>query len=132
MWQWVIFYLLVGSLAYIAIYYALLRPKEGYTPLKATPAPTSTTDQLNIVSKSTGFEPQAITIKAGQTVAWTNQSGTNIFVASSPHPAHTDYPALNLGIIKNGESKSLIFPTTGIFRYHNHLNSSQYGSVKVE
>lgn len=132
MWQWVVIYLLIGGLVYAAIYYAFLQSKGGNASPTAYTTPTSTTSQLKIVAKSTGFEPQTITIKAGQTVTWTNQSGTKVFVASSPHPTHTDYPPLNLGVIENGGTKFLSFPTPGTYKYHNHLNPGQYGSITVE
>jgi len=145
MWQWVVIYLAIGGVVYAAIYYAFYKPKGGYiaptayptvTPPVTKGAPTGVATPVLtsyvVYAKSTGFEPQAITIKTGQTVTWTNQSGTNVFVASSPHPSHTDYLPLNLGIIKNGDSKSLSFPTPGTYKYHNHLNAGQYGSITVQ
>ncbi len=124
----------------------LLRPKGTTTPEVSEPTPTSTasksaspqasssaamTEKVVTIS-STGFSPKSITIKAGESVTWTNSDSANHTVNSSPHPAHTDYPLLNLGVIKNGESKSLSFPKAGTFKYHDHLNPSLFGSVTVE
>src|SRR6266568_2740798 len=37
-----------------------------------------------------GFQPHSITIKKGQTVIWTNKDSDELWVASNPHPTHTD------------------------------------------
>lgn len=79
-----------------------------------------------------GYIPQRLTIKAGDKVTWTNKSGAVATVNSAPHPAHTDYAPLNLGQIEDGASVSLVFDNTGTYRYHNHLNSTQFGSITVE
>ena len=82
--------------------------------------------------ESTGFVPASITVKPGEVVAWVNSDSTNHNVNSAVHPTHLLYPALNLGVIKPGESKSLNFPTAGTYKYHDHLNPSLTGSVTVE
>src|SRR4030043_2128666 len=46
---------------------------------------------------SAGYEPSEITIKAGNTVVWTNNSGKEATVNSDPHPTHLLWPFLNLG-----------------------------------
>jgi len=144
MWRKLIAYLLIGGLAYVAVYYAFSKNKSVYAPEPnaypfTSPTPTIVaipsaliTDNFTVTYGPNGFEPQNLTIKAGGTVLWTNQSEAKMDVASSPHPAHTDYPALNLGIAKTNESKSLSFPAPGTYQYHNHLNASHYGRVTVE
>lgn len=123
-----------------------LRPKGTTTPEVSQPTPTSTasesaspqaspsatmTEKVVTIS-STGFSPKSITIKAGESITWANSDSANHTVNSSPHPVHTDYPPLNLGVIKPGESKSLSFPKAGTYKYHDHLNPSLFGSVTVE
>ena len=137
MWQWIAIYLLLGGLAYYAIYYFILQPNGGYiTPTtyapSTTPASSETGDKLTINFKQTGFEPQILKIKVESTITWVNQSSKGLDLASAPHPTHTDYPPLNLGTIEPGASKLLTFPTAGTYKYHNPLNSSQYGSIVVE
>lgn len=95
-------------------------------------SPSATMTEKVITISSTGFSPKSITIKAGESITWTNNDSSNHTVNSAPHPAHTDYPLLNLGVIKNGESKSLAFPKAGTYKYHDHLNPSLFGSVTVE
>lgn len=102
--------------------------------------PTITTQQIteekpnttNVVVTANGYEPKNITIKQGDKVSWTNQSGTEVTVNSDVHPTHLLWPFLNLGNFKQGEMVSVIFEKAGTYTYHNHFNSSQVGSVKVE
>ena len=143
-WQWVVIYLLIGGFAYIAVYYVFFKNGSVYAPELNTypfisPTPTTIvtppaliTDNFTVTYDADGFKPQNLIIKAGDTVIWTNQGETKMDIASSPHPAHTDYPALNLGIAKIDESKSLSFPKPGTYQYHNHLNAGHFGLVTVE
>lgn len=82
--------------------------------------------------KSSGFKPQNITIKVGESVTWVNQDSQDHTVNSSPHPTHTDNPFLNVGLIRPGEEKSLAFDKAGTYKYHDHLNPSLFGSVTVK
>ena len=84
-----------------------------------------------VLATEDGFSPKELNIKTGTVVVWDNQSGDTITVDSSPHPQHTDYPFLNLGELAPGDKFSLIFDTPGTYRYHNHLDSSQTGTIKV-
>lgn len=79
-----------------------------------------------------GFIPQTINIKAGTKVTWTNKSGQQSNVSSTPHPIHTSWPFLNLGTFSSGQSISVVFDEVGTYTYHNHLNPSQKGTVIVK
>jgi len=79
-----------------------------------------------------GFEPHTITIKAGQKVTWTNKDSDDLWVASNPHPTHTDYPGFDeLKGMSTGGTYSFTFTKVGKWGYHNHLNPSQMGVVVV-
>ncbi len=96
-------------------------------------ASPSATAVKNIVTiTSSGFMPQSITVKAGETVTWINQDSVSHTVNSVVHPTHLVYPPLNLGNLKPGEEQSLSFPEAGAYKYHAHLNPSLTGSVTVE
>lgn len=96
-------------------------------------SPPAQVSQNLIKITSSGFEPQTITIKAGESVSWFNEDSVSHQVNSAVHPTHQVYPPLNtVGLIKAGESKSLMFPDQGGFKYHDHLNPSLTGSVVVE
>lgn len=107
-------------------------PKVSQPTSPATPSATKTTKKNIVTIQSSGFLPKNITIKTEESVTWVNQDTADHTVNSTPHPIHTDYSSLNLGVIKPGESKSLTFPKVGTYKYHNHLNPSLTGSVTVE
>src|SRR3989344_8229518 len=89
MWQWVVIYLVVGGLIYLAIYYFFFANKTDRKPYGAAYNPQVTTQavgQTTITANSTGFQPGSVTIKAGDTVTWNNQGGVAISVNSAPHP----------------------------------------------
>lgn len=104
-------------------------PSATQEPTQETSASAKTED---IELTSSGFSPQKITIDKGTKVVWTNKSGKASTVDSSPHPVHTDYPKLNLGSFNDGQTLELIFNEIGTFKYHNHFNPAQNGSVTVK
>lgn len=80
----------------------------------------------------TRFSPSPITIKVGSTITFMNESGRDMWPASAPHPTHTDYPGFDAAKpIKPGQSYSFIFTKAGIWKYHNHLDPTKFGSVTV-
>ena len=102
------------------------------SPQESSPSADQT--QKNIITITAGgFSPAEITIKAEDSVTWVNSDSNDHQVNSGPHPIHTGYQPLNtVGLIKTGESKSLTFPTTGTYKYHDHLNPQLTGEVTVE
>lgn len=97
-------------------------------------SPSAQTQGQHIVQiTAAGFSPAIITIHPGDTVTWVNIDNQQHTVNSDPHPTHTLYPPLNtVGLLNPGEQKSLTFPTSGTFKYHDHLNPSLRGSVVVQ
>ena len=79
-----------------------------------------------------GFTPATVSIKAGDYVFFKNKSGVDFWPASDPHPTHTDYPGFDAGhpIAPGGEYK-FQFNKVGSWGYHNHLQPSEHGIVKV-
>lgn len=142
LWQWVVIYVVIGFVVYGLIYYFVLARKGGspYNPTPTTPPATTSESspsatgisQDTIILTADGFSPKTLTIKTGTKVTWMNQSGADATVNSSPHPTHTDYPPLNLDSFQNGGTLSLTFDKLGTYKYHNHLNPSQFGSIVVE
>src|SRR3989344_7254139 len=78
------------------------------------------------------FSPAQVSVKVGDTVTFKNDSNAAVQVNSVPHPAHTQFPELNIGTIATGESKTVTFTTAGTKKYHNHLSPSQNGTIVVE
>lgn len=159
LWQWIVLYAVIGVIVYALIYYFFFAKNGGYnsnstsynynptvTPqssnLSITPgiSPTAITEpsvtpklsQNTVILTASVFSPATLTIKAGETVNWTNQSGQDATINSDPHPLHTNYPPLNLGTFSNGQTFSLAFPKSGTYGYHNHLDPSQRGTIIVE
>jgi plastocyanin len=85
-----------------------------------------------VIVTASGFQPQTITISAGQTIMWINKSGDDVSIDSDPHPVHTSYPPLNIGVVANGATASLTFSKIGTYHYHNHLNPSETGTIIVQ
>ncbi|MBI5127340.1 cupredoxin domain-containing protein [Candidatus Roizmanbacteria bacterium] len=145
LWQWITIYLIIGVLVYGLVYYFALGKKgaNDYLPSAVTPtqavsetAPSTpeamVEKEVSVTLTADGYIPAVLTIKAGTTVTWTNNSGKNATVSSDPHPTHTNYPPLNLGPFQDGKTHSLKFDTPGTYGYHNHLDASQTGTIVVE
>ncbi len=117
-------------------------PAVSQTQATATPVPLASpsTEQSPTVPAASsvtysdqGFSPKTVTIKSGMTVTWTNKNVDGMWVASDPHPTHTDYPGFDaLKSIPTDGTYSFTFTKTGTWGYHNHLNPSQKGTVIVQ
>lgn len=80
-----------------------------------------------------GFSPKTITIKKGDVVRFANNSDSDMWVASNPHPTHTDLSDFDsVRAFTSGEIYTFTFTTTGSFGYHNHLNPSDTGTLQVK
>ena len=155
LWQWVVIYLVVAVVAYGAIYYFVLSKNAGYTPAPSqtytppaqqapqpTPPPQGQSSNptqppanaQNIVTYTdSGFSPSTLTIKKGGTVTFKNTASDDMWIASNPHPAHTNYPGFDAKRkIAPGETYQFTFTKTGSWGYHNHLNPSEGGTVIVQ
>ena len=78
------------------------------------------------------FSPAVVTVKAGDTVTWTDQSQNPVRIASNPHPTHTDYPGFDSGsAIDFGTTYSFTFTKVGSWGYHNHFSPNVQGTVIV-
>src|SRR3989304_9724785 len=140
LWQWILICVVVGLIIYGLIYYFVLAKKGRYnysaSPVARPAAGSQTTPtaqtQNTVVLTSDGFSPATMTIKAGTTVTWSNQSGSDATVDSNPHPVHTDYSPLNLGSFPSGSTLFLTFDKAGTYGYHNHLGPPQTGSIVIQ
>lgn len=137
--------LLLGAVALVVIVgaFVLIGGKGTSTPAPPSISPTQKSEQpataspieskgTTVTITSSGFEPQTVTIKVGEKVVWMNKSGGVANVNSAVHPTHQVFPPLNLGQVADGSSLELIFDKAGTYKYHNHLDASQTGTVVVE
>ena len=81
----------------------------------------------------TGYSPANINIKQGDTVVFKNESAGGMWVASDPHPAHTNLTSFDpFKIIPPGGQYQYTFDRVGQWNYHDHISPTLLGSVKVE
>ena len=84
-----------------------------------------------------GFSPQSIKITKGSTVKFINKSEMPLWVASDPHPEHSDYPEFDTPKANGGkmpglkEDFSFTFEKAGTWKFHNHTASSDMGTEEV-
>ncbi len=78
------------------------------------------------------FEPVTSFVKVGTAVTFKNNSDKPHWVASDPHPAHTDLPGFDAkAAIAPGASYTYTFDKVGRWLYHDHLNPAFGGAVVV-
>jgi plastocyanin len=88
------------------------------------------------------FEPQTVTVKAGQTVAWKNTSRLVHTVTADPAkaatPSHVQLPdgaeTFDSGAIRPGETYRRTFTVPGTYRYFciPHEAAGMVGEIVVE
>ncbi len=82
---------------------------------------------------NSGFSPASLTVKVGDTVTFVNHSSNQMWVASNPHPIHTDLSGFDeKTAVGNGGSYSYTFTTAGTHNYHNHVHASDGGTIIVQ
>jgi plastocyanin len=125
-------------------------PYKNYQRLENGSSATTSVAQIAQVQvryTEKGFDPQTVAVKVGTTVAWINVSGRPMWVASDPHPTHTDLPGFDQKEIINMKDKFLFlhlalahgdgiyeytFTKIGAWKYHNHINPNDRGTVIVK
>ena len=85
-----------------------------------------------LIMPDNSFEPTTAFVKVGTTVTFKNNSDQPHWVASDPHPTHTDLPGFDAkGEIAPGASYTYTFDKVGRWLYHDHLNPAFGGAVEV-
>ena len=78
-----------------------------------------------VVMKGFAFDPASVTIKAGESVTWTNQDPTN-------HTVTADKGEFKSSDIANGATFTFKFDTAGTYAYHCSIHPSMTGTVVVQ
>ena len=79
-----------------------------------------------------GFVPEKIEVPVGSMVEFINDSSTVMWVASTPHPQHTDLPTFDqFKAFKKGSIYRYVFDKMGTWGYHDHIRPSLGGVVVV-
>jgi plastocyanin len=78
------------------------------------------------------FNPDTVSIKAGDIVIFRNNSGQDFWPASGPHPTHTAYAEFDAKAAVAPKGKfQFKFEKAGQWAFHDHLNPSATGVVNV-
>jgi len=80
--------------------------------------------------------PATVTVAVGSTVTFVNNHNRQHDMNSDPHPEHTNCPALNVGNLQPGQSRtSQNLNTARTCGFHDHnepSNDALMGSVRVQ
>lgn len=86
---------------------------------------------MNMVKN--GFEPKDTQVDQGDTVIFINQDVTDRWPASNIHPTHGIYPEFDpKKPITKGQVWQFKFDKSGVFKFHDHLNPTQNGTIEVK
>ncbi len=79
-----------------------------------------------------GFVPDKFEVPAGTMVEFINDSSTVMWVASAPHPQHTDLPTFDqFKSTKKGSIYRYVFDKKGTWGFHDHITPNRGGMVTV-
>lgn len=111
-------------------------PQED-TQAKESPTDKSMTDinpeAITIEYRGDGFSPKEIAVTTGTTVIFRNNTTKSMWIASNPHPVHTNFSAFDAKKgFGEGESYSFTFEKAGEYGYHNHLSPLDGGTIIVK
>lgn len=80
-----------------------------------------------------GFVPDKVEVPVGSTVEFINESSTEMWVASIPHPAHSKLPTFDqFKLYKKGAIYRYVFEKKGTWEYHDHIKPALGGIVIVK
>lgn len=86
-------------------------------------SPTVATNAVTI--QNMAFSPASLTVKAGDTITWTNQDSVG-------HSATADDNSFDTGVLSNGQSGTVIFSKAGTFTYHCKVHPSMTATIIVK
>lgn len=101
---------------------------------------------VTVIYDEDGFSPKSVTVQLGTKITFVNQSTKGVWVASAKHPDHTIYSGTSLSqhcpdttnssfdacsVTPSGGSYSFIFNKEGTWKYHDHVDATQFGTVIV-
>jgi plastocyanin len=94
--------------------------------------PASGEMTVTMDSQTGEFVPVTSFVKVGTKVTFKNTDTKPHWIASDPHPTHTDLPGFDAKApIAPGESYTYTFDKVGHWLFHDHLNPAFGGAVEV-
>lgn len=133
--------ILIGALVLLVVIgggYWLIKGQTGTTQPSNSTVITNRQNSISEPNKNSvtveysgqGFSPNSITVKSKTTVTWVNKGSDLMWVASNPHPVHTDLPGFDA--LRADGTYSFTFTKVGKWSYHNHLSPDKSGEIVVE
>ncbi len=103
-------------------------PSQSTTNIEQSPPGAPKIETVTVTYGDDGFSPKEVTVVKGSTVNFVNKSQMPLWVASDPHPEHTDYPEFDVVYGRDnypsmGEDFSFTFDKVGTWKYHSHTAS---------
>lgn len=141
----------LGAFFYLANRSTTEPVAEAVETATSTPvAPVAETPAAQTITYTDdGFSPSTLTVAAGDTVTFVNNSSGRMWVGADEHPTHTEYdgtstrehcsngtatsPAVfdQCEGVSAGTSWSFTFTKAGSFDYHNHARAADGGTIIV-
>src|SRR3989344_5981878 len=140
----VLFVIILGVLLLLSACRQLEEPVQSAVAVQEDVSEESVVEEVTIEMTSSGFSPSDVTVKAGGTVIFVNNDINGQWPASAIHPPHTVYPGSSkdkcgtaeqvktfdaCGEVASGESYSFKFTEVGSWKYHDHLNAGDTGTI---
>lgn len=106
------------------------------TPTKTFPTNTITPNakaDYTVYYRNGGFSPANLTIRAGQSVRFLNESSHSMFIAAARSPNANDLTEFNQGrSVGKGGYYDFTFHSKGVFVYYNQNDKTKTGVIAVE
>jgi plastocyanin len=99
---------------------------SGSPDTKEQPAPAAEGGSAEVSMKDIKFNPSEVTVKAGDTVTWTNDDGVGHDVTGD------SFKSGDPGALENGDTFEHTFDKAGSFDYVCTVHPGMKGTVKVE
>lgn len=87
--------------------------------------PNPGTSTNTVTMSNMAFSPSRLTVKAGTTVTWVNESSVS-------HTVTANDGSFSSGTLRQGENFKHTFTTVGTFPYHCNLHTGMNATVVVE
>lgn len=133
---------IIIAIVIVGGYFLWGRKEQTPAPLEPQALERTSKASSHVISYTdNGYAPSAITIKAGESVTFKNDSSKAMWPASAMHPTHTAYPTTGGCIgstfdacagIQPGKIWSFTFNIPGTWKYHDHLTPTFFGAITVE
>ena len=124
--------IIIIIVAGVYIYYAQSSNRNVQTGMNNSTNQSMGNNSTNMTSAATTisiqnmtFNPNKITIKSGTNIQWVNNDNVQ-------HQIVSDSGAFQSTILNPGDSYNFFFDKTGIYGYHDALNSTVTGTIIVQ